>query len=55
MQIDVIQTTSLGDRSYLISADGIGVAVDPQRDVDRMLEPATRRGARNSRAPPRAA
>jgi glyoxylase-like metal-dependent hydrolase (beta-lactamase superfamily II)/rhodanese-related sulfurtransferase len=48
VQIDVIETTSLGDRSYLISEDGVGVVVDPQRDIDRVLELVTRRGARIS-------
>jgi glyoxylase-like metal-dependent hydrolase (beta-lactamase superfamily II) len=44
MQIDVIETTSLGDRSYLISEAGIGVVVDPQRDIDRVLDLVARRG-----------
>lgn len=44
MQIDVIETTSLGDRSYLISEAGTGVVVDPQRDVDRVLDLVARRG-----------
>jgi glyoxylase-like metal-dependent hydrolase (beta-lactamase superfamily II)/rhodanese-related sulfurtransferase len=48
VQIDVIETSSLGDRSYLISDGGVGVVVDPQRDIDRVLEPAARRGVRIS-------
>ncbi len=44
MQIDVIETPGLGDRSYLVSADGVGVVVDPQRDIDRVQELATARG-----------
>jgi glyoxylase-like metal-dependent hydrolase (beta-lactamase superfamily II)/rhodanese-related sulfurtransferase len=36
VQIDIIETSSLGDRSYLVSAGGIGVVVDPQRDIDRV-------------------
>ncbi len=44
MQIDVIETTSLGDRSYLISEAGTGVVVDPQRDIDRVLDLVARRG-----------
>ena len=46
MQIDIIETTSLGDRSYLISADDVAVVVDPQRDIDRVLDAGRRpRGA----------
>ena len=37
MQIDIIETTGLGDRSYLVSDSGVGVVVDPQRDIDRVL------------------
>ena len=37
MQIDIIETTGLGDRSYLISDGGIGVVTDPQRDADGPL------------------
>ncbi|MGY1780600.1 MBL fold metallo-hydrolase [Geodermatophilus sp. SYSU D01036] len=46
MQIDVIETTGLGDRSYLISADGVGVVIDPQRDIDRVLALAEERTVR---------
>ncbi|WP_116452174.1 MBL fold metallo-hydrolase [Blastococcus litoris] len=46
MQIDVIETTSLGDRSYLVSSDGAAIVVDPQRDIDRVLKLAADRGAR---------
>ena len=34
--IAIIETSSLGDRSYLISHDGAGAVVDPQRDIDRI-------------------
>ncbi|MFD2093510.1 rhodanese-like domain-containing protein [Blastococcus deserti] len=46
MQIDIIETTSLGDRSYLVSAEGVAVVVDPQRDIDRVLGLAADRGVR---------
>ena len=46
MQIDVIETTGLGDRSYLVSADGVGIVIDPQRDIDRVLALAEKRDAR---------
>lgn len=46
MEIDIIETTGLGDRSYLVSADGVGVVIDPQRDIDRVLALADRRTVR---------
>ncbi len=46
MQIDIIETTGLGDRSYLVSADGVGVVIDPQRDIDRVLNLAEKRNVR---------
>jgi len=46
VQIDIIETTGLGDRSYLVSADGIGVVIDPQRDIDRVLALAGKRAVR---------
>jgi hydroxyacylglutathione hydrolase len=46
VQIDIIETTGLGDRSYLISADGVGVVIDPQRDIDRVLALAAKRDVR---------
>ncbi|SEO70169.1 MBL fold metallo-hydrolase [Trujillonella endophytica] len=46
MQIDIIETTGLGDRSYLVSAGGVGVVIDPQRDIDRVLALAEKRSVR---------
>ncbi|MGY2084339.1 MBL fold metallo-hydrolase [Blastococcus sp. SYSU DS0539] len=46
MQIDVIETTSLGDRSYLVSADGVAAVIDPQRDIDRVVDLAADRGVK---------
>ena len=46
MQIDIIETTGLGDRSYLVSAGGVGVVIDPQRDIDRVLALAEKRAVR---------
>jgi len=46
VQIDVIETTGLGDRSYLVSADGMAIVIDPQRDIDRVLALAEKRNAR---------
>ncbi|MFB1298463.1 rhodanese-like domain-containing protein [Mycobacterium sp. pW049] len=37
MDVSIIETSGLGDRSYLIAHHGIAVVVDPQRDIDRVL------------------
>jgi len=39
-----IETPSLGDRSYLVHDGAVAVVVDPQRDVDRVLDLARRAG-----------
>lgn len=36
MDIDVISTEELGDRSYVVSSGGHAVVIDPQRDLDRV-------------------
>lgn len=36
--IVTIETTSLGDRSYLATDGRVAVVVDPQRDIDRILD-----------------
>jgi len=46
MDVSIIETSGLGDRSYLASAGGVAVVVDPQRDIDRVLSLASNRGAR---------
>ncbi|WNG87571.1 MBL fold metallo-hydrolase [Mycobacterium sp. ITM-2016-00317] len=46
MDVAVIETSGLGDRSYLVCADGIAVVVDPQRDIDRVLSLAGERQVR---------
>ena len=46
MHIDIIETTGLGDRSYMVSDSGAGVVVDPQRDIDRVLALAEKRAVR---------
>ncbi|MGD2059346.1 MAG: rhodanese-like domain-containing protein [Acidimicrobiia bacterium] len=35
MDVKVLTTPGLGDKSYVLAHDGIGVIVDPQRDIDR--------------------
>ncbi|HWO65768.1 MAG TPA: MBL fold metallo-hydrolase [Umezawaea sp.] len=41
-----MQTSSLGDRSYLAHDGQVAVVVDPQRDIDRILALAGRLGVR---------
>ncbi|MGH8861917.1 MAG: MBL fold metallo-hydrolase, partial [Jatrophihabitantaceae bacterium] len=36
MQVEVIRTDELGDRSYVVHDGRVAVVVDPQRDVDRV-------------------
>jgi hydroxyacylglutathione hydrolase len=38
VDVSVIETSGLGDRSYLVSDGNVAVAIDPQRDIDRVLE-----------------
>ena len=37
MDISIIETSGLGDRSYLVHHGDAAVVVDPQRDIDRVL------------------
>lgn len=46
--VDTIELESLGNRSYLAGGESAAVAVDPPRDVDRVLVAAARRGVRIS-------
>lgn len=46
MDVSIIETSSLGDRSYLITEADVAVVVDPQRDIDRVLALANDREAR---------
>ena len=41
VDVSIIETSGLGDRSYPISDGEVAVAVDPQRDIDRVLELAS--------------
>jgi glyoxylase-like metal-dependent hydrolase (beta-lactamase superfamily II)/rhodanese-related sulfurtransferase len=42
----VVETSSLGDRTYLVHDGTAAVVVDPQRDIDRLLYEAGRIGVR---------
>ncbi|OBJ50294.1 rhodanese-like domain-containing protein [Mycobacterium sp. 1423905.2] len=38
MQVEIIETSSLGDRSYVVIGDDAVVVIDPQRDIDRVKD-----------------
>jgi hydroxyacylglutathione hydrolase len=44
MDVSIIETSGLGDRSYLVTHDDTAVVIDPQRDIDRVLDLAADRG-----------
>jgi hydroxyacylglutathione hydrolase len=44
IEIQTIETSSLGDRSYLATDGTVAVVVDPQRDIDRVLSLVGDRG-----------
>jgi glyoxylase-like metal-dependent hydrolase (beta-lactamase superfamily II) len=44
--VQTIETPSLGDRSYVVDDGEVAVVVDPQRDIDRVLDLIERRGVR---------
>ncbi|MFI7680170.1 rhodanese-like domain-containing protein [Actinophytocola sp. NPDC049390] len=46
IDVEVVATSSLGDRSYLAHDGRVAVVVDPQRDIDRVLLLAGRLGVR---------
>jgi len=46
--VDTIEVSGLGNRSYLAGGEWTAVAVDPPRDVDRVIAAAARRGVRIS-------
>src|ERR1700684_4536159 len=44
IEIVAIDTPSLGDRGYLVSDGTVALVIDAQRDFDRVLAEAARRG-----------
>lgn len=40
VDVRIVETPGLGDRSYLVTDGEVAVAIDPQRDFDRMLDAA---------------
>ncbi len=45
-RIEIIETSGLGDRSYLATDGETAIVVDPQRDIDRVLTLLDKHGAR---------
>jgi len=46
VEVVAIDTPALGDRSYLVHDGDVALVVDPQRDIDRVLQLAAARGVR---------
>jgi len=46
VEVVAIDTPALGDRSYLVHDGSVALAVDPQRDIDRVVALAASRGVR---------
>ena len=46
MEIVTIETSSLGDRSYLLIDGDVAAVIDPQRDIDRVTAELDDRGMR---------
>ncbi len=44
MDVIVIETSALGDRSYLVHDGQVAVVIDPQRDIDRVRDAAAQAG-----------
>ena len=41
MNVTILPTPGLGDTTYIFEHDGVGLIVDPQRDMDRFVEAAS--------------
>jgi glyoxylase-like metal-dependent hydrolase (beta-lactamase superfamily II)/rhodanese-related sulfurtransferase len=46
VDVKSIRTPGLGDTTYVLIHNGVGIVVDPQRDVDRFLDAASADGVR---------
>ena len=46
LAVHIVETLSLGDRSYVLTDGSVALVVDPQRDVDRVLDLTERLGVR---------
>ena len=45
-RVEVVETPGLGDRSYVVSDGTVAFVVDPQRDIDRIIEVVRTLGVR---------
>ena len=41
VEVRVVATAGLGDRSYVVTDGDVAVVIDPQRDIDRTLDAAS--------------
>ncbi|TVR27327.1 MAG: MBL fold metallo-hydrolase [Ilumatobacter sp.] len=46
MQVITIETPSLGDRSYIVHDGSVALVIDPQRDIERVMDAASDAGVR---------
>lgn len=46
IRVRIIETPTLGDRSYLVSDGQVALVIDPQRDIDRLVACAAEEGVR---------
>jgi hydroxyacylglutathione hydrolase len=44
VEIHLLATPSLGDRTYVVEDGSVAAVIDPQRDIERVLELVRRRG-----------
>jgi hydroxyacylglutathione hydrolase len=45
VEVALLRTPGLGDSSYVLAEDGLGIVIDPQRDIGRFLDEVERMGA----------
>jgi glyoxylase-like metal-dependent hydrolase (beta-lactamase superfamily II)/rhodanese-related sulfurtransferase len=45
VEVRLLRTPGLGDSSYVLAEDGLGIVIDPQRDIGRFLDEVERMGA----------
>jgi glyoxylase-like metal-dependent hydrolase (beta-lactamase superfamily II)/rhodanese-related sulfurtransferase len=46
VEVAIIETSGLGDRSYVVTGGEVAVVIDPQRDIDRVLDVVADLGTR---------
>jgi len=46
MDVTIVETSGLGDRTYVVSDGDVAVVIDPQRDIDRLLGAVAKAGVR---------